>query len=160
MVGAEQRKARLASFLHAKSVLVNGVQYWCSRWAECPLTDASLDVTAEVRRCCGGSWTSTQRSCIRFCVERAASAAHAVMAKHELVVEPGGRSWLHCSALAAASGCCRLEHRIATSYSSPVWSVWGCRLVSLQLDGLVITSQVVAVQVISLHITVQQYSPG
>jgi len=107
-------------------VSVDWRESWCDGWG-----------TSVLWRCCG-SWRSTQRPCIRFCVEWAASAAHAIMARHELVVETGGRrSWLHYSALAAVSGCCRLERRTATSYSSPVWSVWGCRLVSLQVPWTV-----------------------
>jgi len=52
-------------------------------------------------RCCD-SWRSTQPPCTRLYVEWATNAAHAVMAGHEIVLEPGERSWLHFFALAVA----------------------------------------------------------
>jgi len=70
-------------------------------------------------RCCN-SWRSTQPPCTRFCVEWATNAAHAVMALHEIVLELGERSWLHCFALDAESECCWLEHHATLSCSSPV----------------------------------------
>ena len=54
------------------------------------------------------------------------------MAGHEIVLELGERSWLHCFALAAESECCWLEYRTALSCSSQV----SPRLLWYMADGL------------------------
>ena len=99
-------------------VSVHWREPWCDDWGMSVLW-----------RCCG-SCRSPKPFCTRSCIKWATDAAHAVMAGHEIVLEPGERSWLHCFALAAEPECCWLEHGTALSCSSPVWSVWDSKPVS------------------------------
>jgi len=86
----------------AKSVLVNGLSSsgTADEWSS--LTRALMwrlrYGMSVLWRCCD-SWRSTQRPCTRFCVEWATNADHAVMARHETVLELGEQSSLHCFAL-------------------------------------------------------------
>ena len=54
----------------------------------------------------------------QFSAEWAASAACSATAWRGIVLAPGGRSEQRCSAHAATSGWCRLEHRGAQRYSN------------------------------------------
>jgi len=107
--------------LQTSEVSVQWLQPWCDDWG------------MSVLWCCCDSWRSTQPPCTWFYVEWATNAAHAVMAGHDIVLQPGEQSWLHCFACAAEPECCWLEHCTALTCSSPVWSVWDCKPVSLRL---------------------------
>ena len=87
------------------------------------ITDSNLDVTTELCWCCGTAATPEgQHSYLvldSVLNGQPVQLMQAVMAGHEIVLEPGERSWLHCFALAAEPECCWLEHHTALSCSSP-----------------------------------------